>query len=62
MQSLMYDQPQPTCGRIEDNSTERGGADHHAPEKDCLAKSPIWIGREQLSDSSSANAIAPYAR
>ena len=30
MQSLMYDQPQPTCGRIEDNSAERGGADHYA--------------------------------
>jgi hypothetical protein len=46
MQPLMYDQPQPTCGRIQNNSAERGGADHHRPEKDCLAKPPVWIGRE----------------
>lgn len=46
MQPLMYDQPQPTCGRIENDSAERGGADHHSPQKDCLAKPPIWIGRE----------------
>jgi hypothetical protein len=59
MQSLMYDQPQPTCGRIENNGTERDGADHHAPQKDCLAKPPVWIGREQLSDSSSAKCHRP---
>jgi hypothetical protein len=29
MQPLMYDQPQPTRGRIENNSTKRGGANHH---------------------------------
>jgi hypothetical protein len=46
MQPLMYDQPQPTCGRVENDSAERGGADHHSPQKDCLAKPPIWIGRE----------------
>ena len=46
MQPLMYDQPQPTCGRIENDSAERSGADHHSPQKDCLAKPPIWIGRE----------------
>jgi hypothetical protein len=46
MQPLMYDQPQPTCSRIENDSAEPGGADHHSPQKDCLAKPPIWIGRE----------------
>jgi len=49
MQPLMCDQPQPTCGRIENNSPERGGADHHAPQKDCLAKPPIWIRREHCT-------------
>jgi hypothetical protein len=48
MQPLMYDQPQPTCGRIENDSTERGGTDHHRPQKDCLAKPPVWIGREHF--------------
>jgi hypothetical protein len=48
MQPLMYYQPQPTCGRIENDSTERGGADHHSPQKDCLAKPPVWIGREHF--------------
>ena len=33
MQPLMYDEPQPTCGRIENNSAERDGADHHTPRK-----------------------------
>jgi len=46
MQPLMYHQPQPACGRIQNNSAERGGADHHRAEKDCLAKPPVWIGRE----------------
>ena len=46
MQPLMYDQPQPACGRIQNNGAERGGADHHRPEKDGLAKPPVWIGRE----------------
>jgi hypothetical protein len=46
MQPLMYDQPQPTCGCIENNGAERGGADHHTAQKDCLAKPPVWIGRE----------------
>jgi hypothetical protein len=46
MQPLMYDEPKPTCGRIEEDSTERGGADHHATQKDCLSKPPVWIGRE----------------
>jgi hypothetical protein len=42
----MYDQPQPTCGRVQNNSAERCGADHHRPEKDCLAKPAVWIGGE----------------
>jgi hypothetical protein len=42
----MYDQPQPACGRIQNNSAERSGADHHRPEKDCLTKPPVWIGRK----------------
>ena len=46
MQPLMYHQPQPTCGRIENDSAERGGADHYRPQKDRLAKPPVWIGRE----------------
>jgi len=29
MQSLMDDQPQPMCGRPENNSAERHGADHY---------------------------------
>jgi hypothetical protein len=49
MQPLMYDQPQPTCGRIENNSAERGGADHHTAKKDCLSKPPVWIGREHCA-------------
>jgi hypothetical protein len=48
MQPLMYDQPQPTCGCIENNGAERGGTDHHTAQKDCLAKSPVWIGREHV--------------
>jgi hypothetical protein len=48
MQPLMCDQPQPTCGGIKNNSAERGGADHHAPQKDCLSKPPVWIGREHF--------------
>ena len=46
MQPLMYDEPQPTCGRIENNSAERDGADHHTPKKDRLSKPPVWIGRK----------------
>jgi hypothetical protein len=44
----MCDQPQPTCGRIKNDGAERGGADHYAPEKDCLSKPPVWIGREHF--------------
>lgn len=46
MQSLMDDQPQPTCGRIENNSAESDGADHYTPQKDRLSKPPVWIRRE----------------
>lgn len=46
MQPLMYDEPQPTCGRIENNSAERDGAYHHTPKKDRLSKPPVWIGRK----------------
>ncbi len=45
-QTLMHNQPQPSCGRIEDNCAERGRADHHATQEDRLAKPAIGIGCE----------------
>jgi hypothetical protein len=45
MQPLMHDQPQPTCGRSQYDSGERGDRDHHGGPKQALPERTL--GRER---------------
>jgi len=43
MQSLMDDQPQPTCDSPKNNSAERHGGDYDHPEKQGVEKWSLWV-------------------
>src|ERR1043165_669752 len=44
----MHDDPEPACGRVENDCAKRGSPDHNGAEKERLAKPSIWIGCEHL--------------
>jgi len=42
MQALMHDQPQPACGRVENNSADCHDANHHGSKYQALREWPLW--------------------
>ena len=49
--SMMHDEPQPACGSVEYNCTQRAGADYYRPEEEDFDKRPVWVGPEHFSCS-----------